>query len=847
MDSEKFARLKKLFDGLADLSPPEREAYLAKNELGDDTRRSLQELLDADEALVGSTARRVTAGPGVFMDSQVHPWQGRKVGGFIIERELGRGGMGNVFLAHRANDSVSQDVALKLVRPERIDANTLARFRLERQVLAVLKHPHIATLLDAGELDDGTPFVAMEYIEGQPILEFAKSQELGLRRRLELFLAVCDAVSYAHRNMVVHRDIKSSNILVTAEGMPKLLDFGIAKPLIARLGVHDIEQTSEAHRFFSPYNAAPEQIRGDAITVACDVYGLGTLLYELLAGTPPFDFADKTPAQIEHAILQTEPPPPSQRASTTSAVSARLLRGDLDAIVLRALRKDPAYRYVSVDSFADDVQRYLQGLPVSARKATYRYRLGRFISRHRVALGATAVVGTVVAALGWTSARQYLSTQQERARADSVTGILFQAIESVDPGSAQGKELSAREVFQQASILALHENNIDDATRNRLVRTVAKIYARLNLPKDALSLLDEGKALENASTAKDRSEVLQILVHTTMNISQLDRATEYVATGLKTAPAEDVPAWRLLQAQLEIEKSDLEPAKAHLEALVSEAGSIDAETERGARETLGDLLFNLDIRDQAYAQATILLQEQRERLPAIHPGVLKAVNSIAYMAVYMEKKEEALKFSQEAKDLSEKLYGANSLPYAESLDQLASALAKLHREDEAIGMARNALEISVRLLGDENSEVSGRYFSLGNLLDSVGNYLEAEKFYDRALSIAERNVPPKSLRLYLFRVIAACNKTLNDEAAASEKITAAAEESMKLYPELANYDIKLVLKLVEAINGMQRSPNAANRKVVDEAVAAGRKGAEDGNTRDQVELMVKFANTLRVH
>ena len=367
MDANEFHRLKQLFERLADLAPEERLLQLEREpDIGADTRRHLRTLFDADVSLAGMTARSALHDPTARGSDE--RWIGKRVGAFVIERELGHGGMGSVFLAHRADGSVEQKVALKLIRPEQLDEHTLARFRLERQVLAVLQHPHIATLLDVGELDGGVPFVVMEYVEGQPITAYCDERKLDLRQRLLLFMDVCDAVSYAHRSMVVHRDLKPGNILVAANGAVKLLDFGIAKPLLRQFGTQQVSETSAAQRYFSPYNAAPEQLRGEPVTVACDVYGLGVLLYEMLTGSAPFDFVGKTPGEMEKMILEREPRVPSECAAN------RNLRGDLDAIVSRALRKRPIERYATVDQFAGDVQRYLDHQPVAVAQTSATVR-----------------------------------------------------------------------------------------------------------------------------------------------------------------------------------------------------------------------------------------------------------------------------------------------------------------------------------------------------------------------------------------------------------------------------------------------------------------------------------------
>ena len=320
---------------------------------------------------------------------------GQRVGAYVIIRELGRGGMGTVFLAERADGQFEKQVAIKILNRGADTAEILRRFQAERQILAKLDHPNIARLLDAGTTDDGLPYFIMDYIVGAPVTRFAVAQRLSTRQRLELFLKICTAVEFAHRNLVVHRDIKPSNILANAEGEPKLLDFGIAK-LLAK-DEDAAQSTSEAQQRLTPICASPEQAKGDPITVATDIYSLGALLYELLSDQKPHRFSTNHPTREELVLVVGEqiPPPPSTVAS--DAQIARLLRGDLDVIVLFAMRKEPGMRYATVADLADDIRRHLAQKPILARHATLGYRAKCLVKRNRSRLVAGAAVVMVLA------------------------------------------------------------------------------------------------------------------------------------------------------------------------------------------------------------------------------------------------------------------------------------------------------------------------------------------------------------------------------------------------------------------------------------------------------------------
>jgi dipeptidyl aminopeptidase/acylaminoacyl peptidase len=366
--------------------PPEQRPEFVRQVSGENAalRHELSSLLDAEGSAaeyfddladhVVSPAYAALAGAGT-----VGPrWEGRRVGAYRLVREIGRGGMSRVFLAERSDGEFERQVALKLLRPGFDSDIDVMRFRAERQILATLDHPNIARLLDGGVTDDALPYLVLEYIDGVPIDRYCDSRGLSTPQRLELFLSIADAVEYAHRNSVVHRDLKPSNILVTSDGTVKLLDFGVAKLLEQQVpGARPTTRTT--HRWMTPDYAAPEQIRGKGITPRTDVYQLGAALYELLAGRTPFDRCGDTIHELERAILEQDPDSLGQT-----------LGADLDAIVGKALRKNPDERYASAIEFADDVRRHLTGHPVHARRQTLGYRTRRFAYRNRLRLAAAA-------------------------------------------------------------------------------------------------------------------------------------------------------------------------------------------------------------------------------------------------------------------------------------------------------------------------------------------------------------------------------------------------------------------------------------------------------------------------
>jgi serine/threonine protein kinase len=450
MTPDNWNRAKELFEVAVELDSAQRAAFLAKNCREESLRQQVDELLlNYQEAgnflddpvlnprIPAPNAPQETQSEGTF---RLHPQSAellttatsveaedpmvdRHLGAYKLVRRIGQGGMAAVFLAVRADDEYSKQVAVKLVQPGLDSRDLLNRFRNERQTLAGLDHPNIVKLLDGGSTSEGLPFLVMDYVEGSPIDEYCDQHKLSVDERLHLFGKVCEAVRYAHQKLVVHRDLKPSNILVVADGTPKLLDFGIAKVLNPESSGQRLLVTQTGTRCMTPAYASPEQMRGKSVTTATDIYSLGVVLYELLTGHRPYRLTQHTPAEMERAICEQEPEPPSTVISrvenetssdgipiikTPELVSQtregqpdklrRRLRGDLDNIVLKALQKEPQRRYESVDEFSEDIGRHLQHLPVKARPSTLAYRASKFVQRHRIEASAVAVVLVVLAA-----------------------------------------------------------------------------------------------------------------------------------------------------------------------------------------------------------------------------------------------------------------------------------------------------------------------------------------------------------------------------------------------------------------------------------------------------------------
>ncbi|HJQ26435.1 MAG TPA: protein kinase [Blastocatellia bacterium] len=399
MTPERWKRIDELLDDLLDHAPEERPFILAEVCAGDPLLRREVEALLAAHDRAGGFMESLPAQTGAMFGS-LQPARGQMIGPYRVLREIGRGGMGVVYLAARADQEFAKLVAIKVVWPGANHREVLQRFRQERQILANLDHPNISRLLDGGTTGQGLPYVVMEYIAGTPITDYCDRRRLSITERLKLFLRACAVVQFAHQSLIIHRDLKPSNIMVTDEGTVKLLDFGIAKLLSPDLNEVDLAVTQTGLPPMTPEYASPEQVRGDVVTTASDVYSLGIVLYELLTGHRPYNLGSRSPLDLQRAICDSEPERPSAiitpetvsqtREGKPDRLRARL-RGDLDSIALKALRKEPAARYQSVEQFATDIRRHLEGNAVQAQKATLAYRADKFIRRHRVGVAVVAL------------------------------------------------------------------------------------------------------------------------------------------------------------------------------------------------------------------------------------------------------------------------------------------------------------------------------------------------------------------------------------------------------------------------------------------------------------------------
>ncbi|HEY7637922.1 MAG TPA: serine/threonine-protein kinase [Gemmatimonadales bacterium] len=749
----RWQRLAPILDEALELSADQRAAYLERACAGDARLRAeLEALLSADEAsgefLEGSAEAYLEGMAAGGLGDSVP--SGTVLGPYRVTRELARGGMGAVYLAERADGQFDQRVALKLIRGGLESAELRRRFLTERQILARLNHPHIAKLLDGGVSPDGRPWFAMEYVEGQPLTAYCEARQLPLLARVRLFSDVTEAVRYAHQSLVVHRDLKPSNILVTSDGQVKLLDFGIAKLLADgepggwALGA---PETRTELRVLTPEYAAPEQVRGEPVTTATDVYALGAVLYELLAGIRAHRFERHTPAEVERVVCDTEPDPPS----ATPAISGRVrrsLRGDLDTIVLKALQKEPARRYPSAEALLEDLRRYQSGLPISARPDSFAYRTRKFLKRHRA--GVVAGVALLVALIGGLTATvwQARAAAREAATAREVKDFVVNLFQVSDPAESRGREVTARELLQRGVQRVDSALGRQPAVQEELLGVLGKIHRELGLYAQADTLFRRSVKVAERAYGPDHPEVAARLTDLGTALKELGQPGE----------AESVYeiALKIRRRALPPDHIDIATSMGELantladvgeyaraESLYRAALAIDIK-QRGANdlevatdlESLGvllsDYLERLEEADSVYRAALAI---RLRHLDAGHPLVLNVLGNIAGNLHGMGRFVEAESLYRQTLAGRQQIHPNGHPDVAYSLHTLASLLEERGRWAEAESLDVQALSLRRRFLGTDHPMTMATLNNLAIVRYRMGDLAGSEHAFREALRI----------------------------------------------------------------------------------------------------------------
>jgi serine/threonine-protein kinase len=795
LSAERWATIEAVFSEVLEAPTAERAALLDRRCAGDEAlRRAVESLLlehEGDPAFLDA--------PPLWPAPPKREGIPERIGPCRVLRLLGRGGMGQVWLAEREAPGFRQLVAVKVMRRGMDTDELVARFRTERQILASLSHPNIARLLDVGATEDGLPFLVMEYIDGKPLLESCDDRRLSLEARLDLFRQICAAVQHAHRNLVVHRDLKPTNILVTADGTPKLLDFGIARMLEPGQDAESSPRTRDGLRLLTPEYASPEQIRGETLTTACDVWALGVMLYELLCGRHPFGEPAAARTDMERRVLAIEPPPPSAALDDPAAAARgadpgplrRRLRGDLDTIVLKALRKEPDERYASVLSLAEDLDRHRAGTPVRARPATAAYRLRKFVARNRLGVAAGTTLILVLAAS--TAITRYQSgrireesarVMRERDKALEVRTFLLEMFGTTGPDQATGDTVTARQLLDRraATLATLYAD--DPELRADMMFVLAEGYEKLGLLAAAEPLARDALALRRELFGDRHPDVvaaLDLLGWVLHQRSRPDEAETVLREAVTTGRAVfgETGDTRLARALNDLgvvreARGDYDEAAALYRESLDMRSRIPGQTDIGTAVTTSNLsvvLYRKGDLDSAVAMATAAHDLFRRVLGPDHQRTSVVQNNLAAMQSAKGDHEGAARQHREILERRTRLFGPRHPQTAFSMSALASELMASGRSDEAEPLLRDALSIQASSEGTLRLDLAQTQRLLADLEYARRRFDLALAHYQQAYSTRRAVLGDTHASLVdLLRRMAGTREELGDPAGAEASL-----------------------------------------------------------------------------
>lgn len=685
---------------------------------------------------------------------------------------IGRGGMGSVYKAQRTDESrIQQTGALKIIHKSLITPSHIERFKLEQQILSGLQHPNIAGFIDSGITDDGISYMVMEYVEGESILSYCNQNRLTVKKRLDLFKTICKTIQFAHKSLIVHRDLKPDNILVTGDGHVKILDFGIAKLLDPNLYEITRVQTKTGMRLLSLEYASPEQIFGKPVTTSTDIYSLGVLLYKLLTGLHPFDVDDHSYREVEKMVLEQDPTLPGNRLAafgndekrdqivqarkTTPSDLVHKLKGDLDAIIIKALRKDPERRFDSVESLLIDINRHQTGLPIYARPDTVGYRTRKFIYRHRWGVSAAALV--VFALTVGLAATLWQADQAERAaeqalleaqKAKAVKDFLIDVFEVSDPNLSLGETITAKELLDQGAERIDKELTDQPEIQAEMLGVMGEVYQQLGLFDKAGGLLEQSLRKQRSINQTDSlsvaaslnrlgllryhqgdfSEAIHLLkqslsireAHPNTDPMELSEAQNNLAT-LYMENGQYEPADSLLRLAIEIRRTFNHPAR------IAESLT-----------TLALLHYTQGNLDEAEALYEEVLELEKSYLEPDHPSLAETTHHLAQLYWTQGKLNQAETLFRDVIAIDKRVYGEDHPTAALDLNSLGLVLMDQGKFNEAEAAYREAIAIQETKLGEEHPDLSATYYNLGSMFSFTGEYKLAEPMLRKVLAVDQK-------------------------------------------------------------------------------------------------------------
>jgi eukaryotic-like serine/threonine-protein kinase len=756
MDSTRWQRIQSLFHDAADLPDTEQRAYL-ETKCGDDVALVGEVLILLEEdARGGSLLDREVAhiAHQVFSDPLSSSPPFKEFGPYRILKALGEGGMGMVYLAER--EDLGSLVAIKILRDAWVSPARRERFTIEQRTLAQLTHPSIARLYDADTSPDGTPFFVMEYVEGVPLTEYCARHKCTIEQRLQLFRSVCEAVLYAHQHAVIHRDLKPSNILVKNDGTVRLLDFGIAKQLES-LG-ESVDQTMTGLRMMTPAYAAPEQVRGEPVGIQTDVYSLGVVLYEVLAGRLPFDLSNRTPAQAEKVLTEqeaekpsiaSEKKTPSSPASGNAALEGKAAWADLDVLCLTAMHRDAQQRYRSVEALVRDIDHYLKGEPLEARPDTLVYRARKFVTRNRRAVAATSAIFVVgIGLIVFFTVRLAIARNAalaEAARTERIQKFMTNLFQGGDESAGPADNLRVVTLVDRG-VQQARSLDAEPEVQAELYDTLGTIYEQLGKFDQAETLLNSALEERKRIYGADSAEVAESLVALGLlrdERAKLDDAERLVTDGLAMSKRHLPPDHPAVAKATTALGKVLEDRGAYDKAIPILEDAVRLESKKGpATPELAASLYEL-ANVHFYAGHYDISQTLNQRvLPMFrqiygdrHPRVADVLINLGAIKQDLGYYPDAEKYNRQALDIVQAWYGKDNPETASDLTILARTLLFEKRYPESVALLQESLAIKERVYGKVHPSVASSLNELGNIAYAQDKYTVAEQYFTRMADI----------------------------------------------------------------------------------------------------------------
>jgi len=772
--------LKTIFEKALELNRSERENYFRS--LSEDEKRYISEVksliisFESAEDFLETTTNKNQI---FFFDrEQTHPLLGKHLGQYLIEKVIGSGGMGIVFAGKRDDKEFNQKVAIKILKQGLTSKYLVYRFETERQILAKLQHPNIAKLFDGGKTEDGLPYVVMEYIEGVPITEYCKNKQLDIESRLLLFISVCDAVQYAHQNLIVHRDIKPGNILVNKQKRPKLLDFGVAKLLDETIMQKNIDLTKTKMWHLTPEYASPEQINGGAITTSSDIYSLGVLLYQLLTGFQPYLIKNISPVAISKIVTEDRIIKPSEIYKSNKSPNelnngdeinkklSNTLKGDLDNIILKAMHKDPNQRYKSVQEFRDDINRYLTGLPVTARKDTITYRVSKFVNRYRVGVALFVLFNLIVlfsiSAIiyqGRIAAKERDKANIENKKFLKVNSFLQEMLSSVDPTEI-GRDVKVYDILEKAAKDVDTELKDQPEIKAAIKSTLGNTYVNLGEYKKGKPLLDSAYKMNRylyGDHSKETAESIHDLalyydwIGEYKNADSLYKKSIHIFRKVLKKPtkkfADALNNYALVKMKMNKYK---EAEKLYLEAINMSIATRGTKN-RNTAVMINNLAVNymdigkLDKAEKYYKKSSTILINL---LGKNRPEIASSYNNLAYIYIVKKKYKLAEEYLEKSYRLKLTLMGKNHPDVGLALNNLGVVNFRMKNYNKAEKYFKDAITQYKKSYPADHPLIALSQYWLGKVYSETGRLSMAEEYFKISLRTRIKKLPPGSTDIW---------------------------------------------------------------------------------------------------